>query len=263
MPLTEFQSVLARLLASNRSPDSHLADGAALHLSPNSQRYSNDLDYFHDSVERVATAFADDRALLEKHGYSIDVKMNQPAYIRAQISKEGEATKVEWAHDSAWRFLPVIKCEQTGYRLHPIDLATNKVLALVGRNEPRDLLDTLMVHAEVLPLGALCWAAVGKDPGFTPLSLLEMLRRRSVFRPEDFARLHLNTPIDLPKLKTTWRTALDEAEIFMNSRPADELGCLYYHRIEKRFVQAKKESDENISPHFGRPGGVMPQLLSK
>ena len=58
MPLTSFQSQVARLLAANRTPDSHLAGGAALHFAPNSIRYSNDLDYFQDSVERVATAFS-------------------------------------------------------------------------------------------------------------------------------------------------------------------------------------------------------------
>jgi len=59
-----------------------------------------------------------------------------------------------------------------GPLLHPVDLAINKVLALAGRDEPRDFVDILFVHARVLPLGAICWAAVGKDSGFTPLSLL-------------------------------------------------------------------------------------------
>ena len=38
MPLTDFQKALARLLSVNRSPDSYLAGGAALHIEPNSQR---------------------------------------------------------------------------------------------------------------------------------------------------------------------------------------------------------------------------------
>jgi len=67
MPLTTFQAELVKLLASQRSPDSYLAGGAALHIEPCSKRYSNDLDYFHDSEERVATAFAEDRKLLESH----------------------------------------------------------------------------------------------------------------------------------------------------------------------------------------------------
>ena len=56
MPLTAFQAAIAELLAVNRSSDSYLAGGAALHIEPNSKRYSNDLDYFHDSEERVALA---------------------------------------------------------------------------------------------------------------------------------------------------------------------------------------------------------------
>lgn len=57
MPLTELQLIIARLLAKNRTLDSYLAGGAALHFAPNAKRYSDDLDYFHDSVERVASAF--------------------------------------------------------------------------------------------------------------------------------------------------------------------------------------------------------------
>ena len=39
------------------------------------------------------------------------------------------------------------------------------------------LLGILLIHDEVLPLGGLIWAAVGKDPGFTPVSLLEIVKR--------------------------------------------------------------------------------------
>jgi hypothetical protein len=88
MPLTDFQERLARLLSSNRTEDSYLAGGAALHLQPSSKRYSNDLDYFHDSEERVATAFSDDRALLQEHHYAVDVDINQPGYIRATVKKQ-------------------------------------------------------------------------------------------------------------------------------------------------------------------------------
>jgi hypothetical protein len=74
--------------------------------------------------------------------------------------------------------LPVISSEVFGYQLHPVDLAINTLLALVGRDEPRDLLDTLHCHSDVLALGALAWAASGKDPGSSPGSLLDLLRRR-------------------------------------------------------------------------------------
>ena len=259
MPLTRFQGHIARLLATNRSPDSHLAGGAALHMEPRSDRYSNDLDYFHDSAERVATAFEADRKLLLADGCSVNIDMNQPGYLRALVQKGDESTKIEWAHDSAWRFMPTVLTDDYGYVLHPIDLAVNKVLALVGRNEVRDFVDVLRCHRDVLPLGALCWAAAGKDPGFTPLSLLELLRRRGVHRPEELARLHLATPVDLPTLKSEWLAALDSADAFIRSRPPEEVGCLYYSPSAHAFVDPDGHPD--ATPHFGRPGGVIPRGL--
>jgi hypothetical protein len=261
MPLTDFQAELASLLAKNRSPESYLAGGAAIHIDPNSLRYSNDLDYFNDTVERVTEAFEKDRLELIGKGYTVAVDMKQIGYIRALVSKGDQATKIEWAHDSAWRFMPTILHPEFGYQLHPIDLAINKVLALVGRDEPRDFLDVMYIHQEVLSLGALCWAAAGKDPGFTPLSLLELLRRRGRLRPEDVSRLHLVEPVDLQQLKTKWLAALDAANTFIKSRPPQEIGCLYYSRIENRFIEPGDldvGNDDNVILHSGKPGGGLP-----
>ena len=87
MPLTTFQEELAILLSVNRSEDSHLAGGAALNFEPNSFRYSQDLDYFHDSEKRVATAFQADRDLLLKNKFQCEIEMNQPGYIRCLVKK--------------------------------------------------------------------------------------------------------------------------------------------------------------------------------
>lgn len=145
-----------------------------------------------------------------------------------------------------------------GFVLHPVDLAINKLLALVGRDEPRDFLDIVDAHERILSLGALCWAAAGKDPGYTPALLLSLLRRRGHYRPEDFARLHLREPLDLPGLKDRWLRALDEAESFIARQPADELGCLYYSKKSGEFVSDFVLGDPGVVPHFGRPGGVLP-----
>jgi len=260
MPLTEIQKRIAVLLSGNRTPDSYLAGGAALHIEPNSKRYSNDLDYFHDSEERVASAFAEDRKTLEAAGYEVDLLLDQRGFIRAIIRGDKHETKIEWAHDSAWRFLPPIRSEVAGFQLHPVDLAINKVLALAGRDEARDYLDIMEAHRTILPLGALCWAAAGKDPGFTPLSLLTLLKRRGKYRPEDFARLMLTEPPDLVKLKGQWLKALDDAEEFVRARPPEEVGCLYYSPSLSAFVADPRGEDEGVLPHFGRPGGVLPRF---
>ena len=258
MPLTDYQAKLARLLSGNRSPDSYLAGGAAILIEPESTRFSRDLDYFHDSEARVAAAFAADQTLLTTHGYVLDVDLNQPGFVRAVVRHGDHATKVEWARDSAWRFLPTVRDERVGFVLHPIDLAVNKVLALAGRDEPRDVLDTLHYHRSLLPLGALCWAACGKDPGFTPLSLLELLRRRGRVRTEDLERLDLAMPLELHALKAEWLEALDAVEDFVASRPPEEIGCLYYSAERRAFVDPRRAPE--AVPHFGRPGGVLPRV---
>jgi len=259
VPLTDYQERLAQLLSRNRTFDSYLAGGAAILIEPETTRYSRDLDYFHDSEQRVAEAFAADRQLLEASGYSIDVDLNQPGYIRAIVRRDENATKVDWARDSSWRFMPTVRDDRVGYLLHPVDLAVNKVLALAGRDEPRDLLDTLYLHRNVLVLGALCWAACGKDPGFSPLSLLELLRRRGRLRSEDLERLDLAQSVDLQETKRAWLEALDSVEPFVVSRPQEEIGCLYYSASRKAFLDPRETSD--AMPHFGRPGGVLPRVV--
>lgn len=255
------QARVGRLLAANRSEDSYLAGAAAILAAPNTVRYSHDLDYFHDSAERVASAFAADCRLLEAKKYDIATEISQPGYIRAVVRQGGQAVKIEWARDSSWRFMPVVRSDAFGFQLHPIDLATNKVLALAGRDEARDLLDSLYLHEHVLPLGALVWAAVGKDPGYSPLSLLEMLKRRGRVHPSDLARLELAAPIDIMQLKAIWTAALDDARIFISSRPPAEAGCLYYSQAKRNFVQPAPEDPGDAVPHFGRPGGVLPRFV--
>ncbi|MGD8699039.1 MAG: hypothetical protein PVJ43_07095, partial [Gemmatimonadales bacterium] len=262
VPLTEFQRrLLAVLAASTAADERYLAGGAALHFSPNSTRFSDDLDFFHDSVARVGKAFETDRALLEEAGYEVRVGFSVPGFIRAVVNRGAGASRVDWAHDSAWRFMPLVRDPLGGLLLDPVDLAVNKVLVLAGRDEARDFVDTLFVHQRVLPLAGLCWAAVGKDPGFTPLSLLELLKRRGRHRAEDIERLNLTEPFDLVASKGVWLEALAKAEAFARERPPKELGCLYYSEAEDRFVvpgPGVSLEAQGLALHFGSPGGVIP-----
>ena len=264
MPLTDFQRELLALLAPNRAPDSYLAGGAALHFAPNSTRYSDDLDFFHDSEARVASAFAADTATLQAHGFEVAVELSQPGFVRATVSRADQATKIDWAHDTAWRFMPLVVASLGGLLLHPVDVAVNKALALAGRDEPRDFVDILFIHGRVLPLGALVWAAAGKDPGFTPLSLLELLKRRGRYRPADFDRLQLTEPFDLTNAKTVWLSALASAEAFARGRPTEEVGCLYYSGERQAFEMPEPDvpaAATGLVVHFGSPGGIVPRIL--
>ncbi len=260
MPLSSFQKQIAKLLSVNRHPNSYLAGASALNFKPNTLRFSQDLDYFHDTLEQVSTSYTKDAQRLKYHGYNINLEISQPGYIRSIVSKNNEATKIEWAHDSAFRFMPVMKDPECGYVLHPVDLALNKLLALAGRDEPRDVLDVLYSHEHILSLGALCFAACAKDPGFTPHSLLELLKRRSKLRQEDIDRLHLARPISLVDIKQQWQIALSQAQEFFDTRPIEEVGCIYYDLKNKTFY-SPEPFDKNHVLHFGQLGGVLPRVI--
>ena len=172
-----------------------------------------------------------------------------------------QATRIDWAHDSEWRFMPLVRLDDGGLALHEVDLAINKVLTLAGREEARDFVDILYAHEHILPLGALTWAAVAKDPGFTPASLLEQLKRRGRYRPEEIDRLELAVPLDLVEAKVAWRAALSDADKFIRERPHDEVGCLYYSPSRDCFVAPSPGislKEQGLVPHFGQSGGILP-----
>jgi hypothetical protein len=41
----------------------------------------------------------------------------------------------------------------------------------------RDWIDMITCHERIQPLGYLAWAACGKDPGFSPLTIVEQAGR--------------------------------------------------------------------------------------
>lgn len=251
------------MLATSSGPERYLAGGAALHRAPDSLRYSEDLDFFHDSEARVANAFAADRIALEAAGLSVHVEFSQPGMVRAIVSAGSDATRVDWAHDTAWRFFPLVRDALGGWLLHPVDLAINKLLALAGRDEPRDLVDMQWCDREILSLGALVWAAPGKDPGLSPLLLIELLQRRGNVRPEALARLALREPLDPVVVRAEWRSALERAEAFVRERPVDEVGALYINWQSGEAVTPRAEQsleEQNLMLHFGAPAGVLPTI---
>jgi hypothetical protein len=258
MPLTELQKKVLSLLANNRTEESYLAGAAGVHMSKTSPRRSADLDLFHDREEAVASAFAEDRAQLEEAGYHLSLQLSQPGFIRAMVSDvEGEEqVRIDWAYDSAWRFMPPVRIEEAGYVLHPADLAVNKVLALVGREEPRDFIDIVYLHQRVLPLGALAWAACGKDPGFNPEMLLDLLGRRGRVRQEELDRLDLALPLDAVEQERVYLQALEEGRSWIESRPAEEAGCFYRNPDSGLFFAPAP--GEPYEVHVGGPGGVLP-----
>jgi hypothetical protein len=100
-------------------------------------------------------------------------------------------------------------------------------LAAAGRREVRDLVDLVTVHATILPLGAVVWAAVEKSPGFTPEGLIAEIRRNANYPAADWRALLSSEPIDPKDIASRLRSALDEAESFVTGMPTDKMGLLF------------------------------------
>src|SRR5436305_1954974 len=185
MPLTPFQKGVLRILVANRTPESHIAGGVVINRQDTGLRYSDDFDIFHDLAASVAaSAEADAKALLAA-GYSVAWVLRNEGFFWAEVGRGDDRVRLDWTTDSAFRFFPVQPDEEFGYCLHQADLATNKVLALAGRSEIRDFLDTLLIDRTYLSLGAVMWAACGKDAGFTPALLLDQTNRHSRYHESD------------------------------------------------------------------------------
>jgi hypothetical protein len=208
--LTELQRAVLLTLAASRSPDSYVAGAAALNVSRD--RRSDDIDIFNEGSERADAAFAADTRVLREAGYDVEVKRSAKGFHRADAARGGEKVAIDWAQDSAYRFFPSIKDAVFGWRLHEIDLALNKCLALAGRIEPRDVWDVVDLVDRGHDLGGLVWAAPAKDPGYTAELLLDHMTWHSRVDPERLRdELSLPEPPDPVALKRKFMTAVEAA----------------------------------------------------
>ncbi|MBM4081890.1 MAG: hypothetical protein FJ272_03545 [Planctomycetes bacterium] len=268
MALTEFQRTVCRLIARQRqeSGESYVAGGVALNTLTGSTRISRDIDLFHDTTAAVAASWAADRRLLESHGYHLRTQREREAFVEAVVSRGHESVVMQWATESAFRFFPLMSHEDFGLTLHPFDLATNKVLALVGRLEPRDWLDVINCHQRIQRLGYLAWAASGKDPGFSPSAILEQAGRSARYSAAEIAALSFDgAPPDAAALSRQWHAMLQEAHGIVAALPPAETGkCVLGERGEL-FTGDPARLREALTAralrfHEGSIRGALPQL---
>lgn len=268
MALAPLQRRICALVAANRreSGESCVADAAALNELIAAPRLSHDVDLFHDTAEAVASSWDADRRLLEAEGYRVVAVRERPGYVEAEISADDGVLRMEWAQDSAFRFFPLVEHVDFGLVLHPFDLATNKVLALIGRLEVRDWIDLIECGRRLQPLGYLAWAASGKDPGFSPASILEHASRTTHYSADEVGALAFaGPPPDVGLLAGTWRAMLAEAREIVRALPPDNVGmsvlassgALFTGNVE---VVEAALTGGTLLFHAGRIRGALPRI---
>jgi hypothetical protein len=173
-PLTRAQRRAARIVAEALIDDGFcLAGGAALVASGLSTRPTRDLDLFTDHDVDMPAVAARVATALEAEGFTVAVDRQFPTFVALRVTagRRGHVLvdlgrdHIEWPPVST----------SLGRTLSPRELAANKVLALFGRVQPRDLADVATLAARCDLDDVFADAAV-KDPGFSPRVLAEMIR---------------------------------------------------------------------------------------
>lgn len=196
----------------------------------------------------------------EVHKLERDGEWSKPVSFRkARVGRGGDKVDVDWAHDSAYRFFPIVPDEALGWRLHLFDMATNKALALGSRMETRDYVDIVEL-TRIYPLEAILWAACGKDPGFNPVSLFTMVMRFVRVDPAALEEIKARR-LDPVALKQEWIAASDQAReeitALADEQPDTPIGVA--------FVDAKGEPgwirrDPSLHVHYPSLRGCWPTV---
>jgi hypothetical protein len=267
MALTPFQRYICRLLADQRkrSGESYVAGGGALNEHLAGARTSRDIDLFHDTEEALVASWPKDRETLVAAGLALEIVRQEPAFVEARVRGENETVLIQWTQDSAYRFFPLVEHELLGLTLHPFDLATNKVLAVAGRREPRDWIDALQCHEKLQTLGYLAWAAAGKDPGWGPLAIVEEAARAR-YTAVELAAVAFDGPRpDVADLSMRWHRAVSEARTIVRALPAEHVGkCVLDSHQDLQRASPEALAGElkagRVAFHEGRIRGAFPEL---
>lgn len=148
-----------------------LAGGAALILTGEVARATDDLDFFAQTPSEVAALVPALDAALERAGFSVERVHHATGFVRLQISGDDDTTLVDLSYDA--RIHPAVE-GPIATTLSRDELAADKTLAVFGRAEARDFVDLQALTAHYA-LGQLTRLASSKDPGFDLATFYEAL----------------------------------------------------------------------------------------
>ena len=260
MAVTEFQAGILKRLAGNRiaGGETYIAGGLALNYQLRGARYSADIDVFNNSIDALHSAAEMDMSALAAAGYSVSLKRERDFIVEAAVSLKGETTDIQWVRDSA---------QAADQRLHPFDLATNKLLALAGRTVPRDWVDAISCSESIQPLGLLAWAASGKDPGLSPRFIIETAARTHYAQSEIDIAVRTDVRLDVAALSKKWHEMIESARTMISFLPAGEAGKAVickdgklFNGTEEQLAKAIETGD--VAFHEGRICGAWPQIAN-
>jgi len=157
-----------------------LTGGAALAGFHLGHRTTDDLDLFtrHElAFERGRFVLADVAAAI---GGELQIRQNAPGFQRLFLSRGDEGLVIDIVKDTGPQLHPD-KLQRDNIVLDPADeILANKLTALVGRAEERDLIDVMFLERAGYSVETALPAALAKDGGCTPATLAWLLSEITV-----------------------------------------------------------------------------------
>jgi predicted nucleotidyltransferase component of viral defense system len=120
----------------------YLTGGTCLSRFYQAKRYSDDLDFFTNDSPRFSFAVREIRATLAKE-LQISLQTETKHFVRLVIDGR---LQVDFVNDSVLRdAMPIITPQ--GYLIDTIDnILSNKLTALIGRDNPKDMFDLILIY---------------------------------------------------------------------------------------------------------------------
>jgi len=226
MAITDFQAKVISVIAKNRSESSYLAGG--LVLNADWPRLSDDIDIFQDTDEEIGETANKDIETLKSVGFRISMIVNIYGCVEVEVSKDSEKTVIQWMSEAKDRFFPLIRDDYFGARMNIADLAINKILAASSRSKARDYVDLVSIEEHLAPLEVLICAASGKPPHFSPVRIVEEIRRKSLSIPDYEFKAVRGLPEDfnIAQFREKMIGITDRALSFVGQIPSNFVGAL-------------------------------------
>jgi len=155
-----------------------LGRGAAIALYLD-HRTTRDLDLFWEDAEQLDLRPMLIRKRLDEAGLSVSVVQESPGFVRFRVASDEGAINLDLVADPTERLERPNRLTVSGAELEAEslrDLLVNKLCALLGRSELRDLVDVEAMVAHGVSLADAIASAPRKDGGFSPLTLAWVLR---------------------------------------------------------------------------------------
>lgn len=123
----------------------YLTGGTALGRFYLNHRFSEDLDFFMNNDARYSNYIADLKNKITAHfAVNINQSLFTEDYTRFFITEEGINLKIELINDVAY-YAGRTAVYKYGNIDTPLNILTNKLTTIVGRDEPKDLFDIIHI----------------------------------------------------------------------------------------------------------------------